>query len=68
MSCVAIVNPSECSGHGDCVEMAPTVFRLEDTAVVTGTGPEDLLLDAAEACPTVAISIVDEETGQTVFP
>jgi ferredoxin len=68
MSCVAVVNPNECSAHGDCVDIAPTVFRLEETAVVVGTGPEGLLLEAAEACPAVAISILDEETGQTVYP
>ena len=26
------------------------------------------MLEAAEACPAVAISVVDEETGETVFP
>ena len=33
-----------------------------------GTGPDDLMLEAAEACPAVAISVVDSETGETVFP
>jgi ferredoxin len=68
MTCVPIVDPNECSAHGDCVEIAPQVFRLDDTAVVIGTGPEELIFDAAEACPAVAISIVDEATGQTVYP
>jgi ferredoxin len=48
--------------------VAPQVFRLDDTAVVIGTGPYELLLEAAEACPAVAISVVDEETGEAVFP
>ncbi len=68
MSYIPTVDPDECSAHGDCVEIAPTVFRLDDTAVVVGTGPDDLMLEAAEACPAVAISIVDSETGETVFP
>jgi len=68
MTCVPVVDPNECSAHGDCVEIAPQVFRLDDTAVVIGTGPEELIFDAAEACPAVAISIVDEATGQTVYP
>ena len=68
MSYVPTVDPDECSAHGDCVEIAPSVFRLDDTAVVIGTGPDDLLLEAAEACPAVAISIVDSDTGETVFP
>ena len=33
-----------------------------------GAGPDDLILEAAEACPAVAISVVDNETGETVFP
>jgi ferredoxin len=68
MSYVPVVDPGECSAHGDCVEIAPQVFRLDDTAVVIGNGPYELILEAAEACPAVAISIVDEETGEAVFP
>jgi ferredoxin len=68
MTYVPVVDPSECSAHGDCVEIAPQVFRLDDTAVVIGNGPEDLLFEAAEACPAVAISIVDDATGETVYP
>jgi ferredoxin len=68
MSYMAVVDADECSAHGDCVEIAPEVFRLDDAAVVIGNGPDELILDAAEACPAVAISIVDEETGETVFP
>jgi ferredoxin len=68
MSFVATVDANECSAHGDCVEIAPQIFRLDDTAVVIGTGPDELLIEAAEACPAVAISIVDNETGETIFP
>jgi len=65
---VPVVDPDECSAHGDCVAIAPSIFRLDDTAVVIGTGPDDLVMEAAEACPAVAISIVDQATGETVFP
>ena len=68
MSYVAVVDPDTCSAHGDCVEVAPEVFRLDDVAVVIGNGPFELILEAAEACPAVAISIVDEATGETAFP
>jgi ferredoxin len=68
MNYLPVVNPDECSAHGDCVEIAPEAFRLDDTAVVIGNAPYELILEAAEACPAVAISIVDEATGETVFP
>jgi ferredoxin len=68
MTYIPVIDPNECSAHGDCVEIAPQVFRLDDTAVVIGTGPDELILEAAETCPAVAISIVDDETGATVFP
>jgi ferredoxin len=68
MSYIPKIDPNECSAHGDCVDIAPQVFELEDTAVVIGAGPAELILEAAEACPAVAISVVDSETGETVFP
>lgn len=68
MSYVPVVDPNECSAHGDCVEVAPQAFRMEETAVVIGDAPVELLLEAAEACPAVAISIVDRESGETIYP
>jgi ferredoxin len=68
MSYVAVVEPDECLAHGDCVEVAPEVFRLDDTAVVIGTAPVELLQEAAEACPAQAISILEEETGAVLYP
>jgi ferredoxin len=44
------------------------VFRVDDTAVVVGSGPRDLVLAAAEACPAVAISVFDDATGRQVYP
>lgn len=68
MSYRAVVDPEECSAHGDCVEIAPSVFRLDDVAVVVGSDTPELMVEAAEACPAVAIAILDEDTGATVFP
>jgi ferredoxin len=63
-----MVEADECLAHGDCVEVAPEVFRLDDTAVVIGTGPVELLVAAAESCPAQAITILDEETGAVRYP
>jgi ferredoxin len=35
---------------------------------VDATGPDDLVFAAAELCPTTAIRIVDQQTGEQVFP
>jgi ferredoxin len=62
------IDKSACSAHGDCVEIAPQVFELEETAAVIGDGPDELILKAAESCPALAISVIDSETGETIFP
>jgi ferredoxin len=68
MSYIPRIDESACSAHGDCVDIAPEVFSLEETAAVIGDGPDALILEAAEACPALAISVIDSETGETVFP
>jgi ferredoxin len=68
MTHVAIVDARACSAHGDCEDIAPEIFRLEDVAVVIDDGPVDLMLAAAQACPSAAIRIVDRETGAQRYP
>lgn len=62
------VDETACAAHGDCVDIAPEVFALNDTAHVIGEGPPELIMAAAEACPSVAISVIDEESGEQVYP
>ena len=68
MTLVPVIDVNACSAHGDCVELAPEIFRLDDVAVVIGTGPDELMLAAAEACPSSAISIIDAATRAQVYP
>lgn len=68
MAYVPRIEETACAGHGDCVEIAPDVFELDDIARVIGSGPPELILEAAEACPSAAISVFDEDTGQQVYP
>lgn len=68
MAYVPRVDEAACAGHGDCVEIAPEVFELDDIARVIGTGPPQLILAAAESCPSAAISVFDEDTGEQVYP
>lgn len=62
------IEESACAAHGDCVDIAPQVFSLNDTAHVIGAGPPELIMEAAEACPSVAIAVFDEDTGEQVYP
>jgi len=68
MTLIPHIDESACAAHGDCVDVAPQVFRLDDIAEVIGTGPDDLLLEAAKACPSVAIILVDQDSGAQVYP
>jgi ferredoxin len=68
MTWVAVIDEDACAAHGDCAEIAPEVFEIDDVARVVGTGPEGLLLAAAEACPSTAIRIVDGDSGDQLYP
>jgi ferredoxin len=68
MSYVPTVDQSSCIAEGDCVELLPDVFALDDFAEVVGTGPDGLILTAARNCPVEAITVVDSQTGEQVFP
>lgn len=62
------IDEGACAAHGDCVDIAPQVFALDDVVRVVGDGPDDLLLAAAEACPSVAIHLLDAETSEPLYP
>jgi ferredoxin len=68
MTIIAHIDEHACSAHGDCLDLAPQAFALEDTAVVIGTAPYGTLLAAAQACPAVAIALVDDVTGEQLVP
>ena len=54
------IDEAACSAHGDCAAIAPQVFRVDDIAVVIGDGPDELVREAARACPAAAIVLVDD--------
>ena len=61
------IDPEYCIGSGDCVRLAPAAFELNDDTGVSvplpaaRQTPVDLLLKAAQGCPTQAIRVVDED-------
>lgn len=69
MTLIARIDERGCIGQGDCVDIAPNVFILEgDVAEQHGPGTDEQLRQAARACPTGAIILIDEDTGTEVDP
>jgi ferredoxin len=62
------IDTAACAAHGDCAELAPEVFSVEDVAIVVGTGPDELVLEVARICPSTAIVLSDARTGERVYP
>jgi ferredoxin len=65
------VDKNRCTGVGNCVAFAPTVFELdrEKKAVVLDPSSVDYetLRTAAESCPEQAITIEDDN-GRELYP
>jgi ferredoxin len=68
MRCIARIDEAACSAHGDCALVAPEVFEVDGVARVIGDAPRDVLIEAAEACPAAAISVVDADTDAQIYP
>ena len=60
-----------CIGVGNCVAIAPTVFKLDDKNKAVVLAPsrvdEETLMEAAESCPENAITVEDDE-GNQLYP
>jgi len=65
-----VVDREKCISAGSCVAVAPEVFELdaEGKAIIkSATGASDeTIIDAAKACPTLAITIIGEDGKQIV--
>jgi ferredoxin len=63
---------TDCIGDGACCDDAPGTFEmdLDGFARVKAevTDQPELILKSARACPTDAIVVVDEETGEKLAP
>jgi ferredoxin len=68
MAYIPTIDEGSCVAQGDCAELAPDVFQVDDCARVIGSGADKTVLAAARECPTQAIIIVDSGTGKQVYP
>ena len=66
------VDPDVCVGNAMCPHIAAKTFQLNDdrqSEVIDPNGePREVVMEAAEACPVSAITVVDAETGEQLFP
>jgi ferredoxin len=62
------IDEGACLAYGDCAELAPEAFEVDDVAHLVGPAPLRKLIDAARACPSEAITLVDAETGEPIAP
>jgi ferredoxin len=62
------INRGLCSGYAECVGIAPEVFKLGDdniSVVMDADGADnEMVLDAARACPVDAITVIDQYDDQ----
>jgi ferredoxin len=61
-----------CIGSGNCVNLAPEVFEIDDQNLVAFTDDapdidQDRLVDSCAICPVDAL-IVEDEDGEQVVP
>ena len=67
-----VVDRLRCIGAGNCVDVAPGVFQLDekDTSIIINPAgaASDTIVSAAENCPVDAIKIIDEQAGQQLYP
>jgi ferredoxin len=64
------IDRSLCVGFGDCVDIAPEAFQLDNETIVILVDPDRVdrarLLKACDACPVDAITVCDEDGRQLV--
>ena len=66
------VDHMRCVSNAMCLAIAPGVFahneqRQSEVVDPTGGAPADII-EAAENCPTSAITVTDAVTGEILFP
>lgn len=61
---VVRIDRRACLAYGDCIDMAPDVFELDENGVCrfredAGGTPRDRLVVACDVCPSDALSVFD---------
>jgi ferredoxin len=66
------VNTAKCQSYRRCLAVAPAVFGIgkdgKAEVLHASDAPRDIGLKAARSCPYRAITAVDEDSGEQLFP
>ena len=66
------VDRTKCEGYTKCIQATPKVFKLDAKMIAEVIDPkgdtDEKILLAAKICPTKAISLEEEGTGEKIFP
>ena len=67
-----IVDADACIACGLCVELAPKIFesdeQIKSKVLESAEIDPEILMKAAQSCPTGAITVIDNETGKKIWP
>ena len=65
------VDKTRCVGNQMCMRHAPGVFQPDadgkSTVIDVSSGPREAIIEAGLDCPTMAISVVDADTGEDLL-
>lgn len=66
------VNTDKCQSYRRCVSVAPAVFGIgvdgKASVLHPADAPREDIVKAARSCPYRAIAVVDEASGEQLFP
>ena len=66
------VDRTKCEGYAKCVQVTPKVFKLDAKMIAEIIDPradtDEKILFAAKLCPTKAIALEEDGTGNKIFP
>jgi ferredoxin len=67
-----IIDEEKCIAAASCIGVAMNTFRLNENnkvELISPSGDEaELILLAAQSCPTLAITLYDLQSGEKVWP
>lgn len=63
---------AKCRSFGKCMSVAPEVFALDEARKASlrdpDGAPDETIVRAARSCPYRVITVVDDPTGEPIFP